>query len=121
MLVIDRSQSIGDRNWLQMVFYMETRVDATAFTGRNGNRIGIVSFSTDVILCPLTHVPEVLKKCILNIQYLGGRTNAADAIAMVGLELDKASRFRFLRVGMRSSEFLSLPAPVHPGVLFRER
>ena len=75
-------------------------MDNTPFNDAAGNRIGIVSFSTDVILeCPLRYKPDVIRKRTDDINYLGGRTNTAEAIQVAGQELEKSSsadRYRII-------------------------
>lgn len=72
--------------------YAKNRVLGTKFTDGNGNRIGIVTFSTRAgVECPLTSVQADLLACIDAIVYQGYTTNTALALKIAGTHLDAMS------------------------------
>ena len=85
MLVVDRSGSIGTSNWPHVIAYVKDRVNRTQFTGWDGNRMGVVAFSSAAeVVCPLTHEQDELMECIDAIVFTGGGTNTHKAIDLAG-------------------------------------
>ena len=92
MLVVDRSGSIGTADWQEMVKYTKDRVGRTEFTDGNGNRLGIVAFSTSsAVVCAMQHDAQALLACIDRIVYTGGWTNTAQGIWDAGAQLQRYS------------------------------
>ena len=85
VLVVDRSGSIGTSNWPHVIAYVKDRVNRTQFTGWDGNRMGVVAFSSAAeVVCPLTHEQDELMECIDAIVFTGGGTNTREAIDLAG-------------------------------------
>lgn len=92
MIILDRSGSITQSQWVMIMQYLHIRVNSTKFSGQSGNRIGIIAFSTRcALICPLDYDLARVLACSQSVPFTGGFTFMADAFNLALLYMQQFS------------------------------
>lgn len=92
MIILDRSGSITQSQWVMIMQYLYIRVNSTKFSGQSGNRIGIIAFSTRcALICPLDYDLARVLACSQSVPFTGGFTFMADAFNLALLYMQQFS------------------------------